>query len=79
MGTTPTTSIDLYNLKPGKEYNFRVTPRNQYGWGESKKTSNPVTVEETPEFPEFEVCLPGELKALLGAAVELECKVSVVP
>ncbi len=53
-----------------------MTPRNQYGWGEPVTTENPITIEDAPVFPEFEKCLPGELKILQGSTAELECKVS---
>ena len=72
---TPTTSLDIYSLTPGERYNFRVSARNQYGWGAPVVNSTPILFEEATEFPEFEKCLPGELKVLFDTCVELECQV----
>lgn len=72
---TPDTSLDIYNLSAGERYNFRVTARNQYGWGAPVITNTPITFEDTTEFPEFEKCLPGELKVLFDTSVDLECQV----
>lgn len=76
---TPSTSLDIFNLRSNEKYNFRVTARNQYGWGEPTVTSKPITVEEVTEFPEFVKCLPGELKVLAGSTTSLECQVFQIP
>ncbi|XP_066996546.2 titin homolog isoform X2 [Anabrus simplex] len=75
LGVSPINSFDAFNLKPGCEYQFRVTPRNRYGWGESVTTSNPVLVGKPVELPEFVRILPGQLKALRGSSIRLECQV----
>lgn len=69
-------AFDAFNLKPGGEYKFQVTPRNRYGWGESVTTTNSVKVSETVDLPEFTRILPGQLKVLEGATVKLECEVT---
>ncbi|XP_011496096.1 PREDICTED: Down syndrome cell adhesion molecule-like [Ceratosolen solmsi marchali] len=75
LGITPINSFDAFNLRPGGEYKFRVTPKNRYGWGESVTMSGTATVCDDVEIPEFTKILPGQLKALEGSTVELECEV----
>lgn len=43
LGITPINCFDVFNLKPGTEYHFRITPRNRNGWGESVQTGCPVS------------------------------------
>jgi myosin-light-chain kinase len=78
MGVSPINTFDAFNLKSGAEYKFRVTPRNRYGWGESVTTTAPVVVGRKVELPEFTKILPGQLKALQGSDVHLECQVTMV-
>lgn len=73
LGVTPLNSFDAFNLKPGSEYIFRVTPRNRYGWGDSAQTSYPVMVGNVIQLPEFTKILPGQLKALINRTITLEC------
>lgn len=73
LGITPINCFDVFNLKPGSRYHFRVTPRNRYGWGHSVQTSNAVTVGEFATLPEFTKILPGQLKVLLGTDYTFEC------
>lgn len=73
LGVTPINCFDVFNLKPGAQYHFRVTPRNRYGWGHSVQTTNPVTVGAFATLPEFTKILPGQLKVLLGKDFSLEC------
>lgn len=73
LGVTPITCFDVFNLKPGAQYHFRVTPRNRYGWGHSVQTSHPVTVGAFATLPEFTKILPGQIKVLLGKDFALEC------
>ncbi|OXU28408.1 hypothetical protein TSAR_000837, partial [Trichomalopsis sarcophagae] len=75
LGITPINSFDAFNLRPGGEYKFRVTPRNRYGWGESVTMNGSATVSDDVEIPEFAKILPGQLKALVGSTVNLECEV----
>lgn len=75
---TPINAFDAFNLKPGGEYKFQVTPRNRYGWGESVTMTNSVRVSDTVDLPEFTKILPGQLKVLEGTTVKLECEVSVL-
>ncbi|XP_047350165.1 titin homolog isoform X6 [Vespa velutina] len=79
LGITPINAIDAFNLRPGGEYRFRVTPRNRYGWGESVTTSNSFTVSEVVDLPEFIKILPGQLKALKGSTIKLECEIRGEP
>jgi myosin-light-chain kinase len=78
MGVSPINSFDAFNLKAGTEYKFRVTPRNRYGWGESVVTSDPIAVGRKVELPEFTRILPGQLKALQGSNIRLECQVTLL-
>lgn len=73
LGITPINTFDAFNLKPGLQYHFRVTPRNRYGWGHSVQTTNPITVGWFGSLPEFTKILPGQLKILLGNDFALEC------
>lgn len=77
LGITPVNTFDAFKLKKGKEYKFRITPRNRYGWGEPLITSRPVTVGfKGGNMPEFTKILPGQLKALYGSSIRLECHVT---
>lgn len=73
LGVTPINCFDVFNLKAGAQYYFRVTPRNRYGWGHSVQTTNPVTVGEFATLPEFAKILPGQVKVLQGQNYSLEC------
>ncbi|CAK1588427.1 unnamed protein product [Parnassius mnemosyne] len=73
LGITPLNSFDVFNLKQGEEYHFRVTPRNRYGWGESVQTTSPIGVGLAGDRPEFVDILPGQLKVLVGETVTLKC------
>lgn len=73
LGVSPINCFDVFNLKPGEKYHFRVTPRNRYGWGHSVQTTNAVTVGAFATLPEFTKILPGQLKVLLGKDFSLEC------
>lgn len=75
LGMSPLNTYDAFNLKPGGEYQFRITPRNRYGWGESVQ-SGTIVVGKHSALPEFTKILPGQLKALLGSDIALECEVS---
>ncbi|XP_036344439.1 muscle M-line assembly protein unc-89-like, partial [Rhagoletis pomonella] len=79
LGLTPINSFDAFNLKPNVEYHFRVTPKNRYGWGPSVQTSSPLQVGGAECLPEFVKILPGQLKALLGTQLMLECAVRGAP
>jgi hypothetical protein len=76
MGVCPTNTFDAFNLKAGTQYKFRVTPRNRYGWGESVTTTAAIVVGCKVELPEFTRILPGQLKALQGSSISLECEVT---
>ncbi|XP_072764137.1 uncharacterized protein [Anoplolepis gracilipes] len=75
LGITPINAFDAFNLRPGGEYKFRVTPRNRYGWGEPVTMTNSVLVSECTDLPEFTKILPGQLKALEGTSIKLECEI----
>lgn len=73
LGITPINCFDVFNLKAGAQYHFRVTARNRYGWSHSVQTTNPVTVGEFATLPEFTKILPGQIKVLIGKDFSLEC------
>lgn len=77
LGVTPLNGFDAFNLKPWAEYQFRVTPRNRYGWGESVQ-SDTIVVGKCHEIPEFVRTLPGQVKVLKESIVNLECEVKEV-
>lgn len=73
---TPTNCLDVYNLKSGYRYKFRVTARNRFGWGQPVVTADYVDVSEPKYLPEFLQPLPGETKVLLHHGAILQCHVS---
>ncbi|XP_051161896.1 titin homolog isoform X2 [Leptopilina boulardi] len=75
LGESPINSFDAFNLRSGGEYKFRITPRNRYGWGESLVSKEIYTISDNVEIPEFVKILPGQIKALEGSTVKLECEV----
>lgn len=79
VGMTPINQIDVFNLKPGAEFHFRVTPRNRNGWGPFIQTSAPLIFGVSDSLPEFTKILPGQLKALQGETLSLECIVKGLP
>ncbi|XP_046388866.1 titin homolog [Ischnura elegans] len=79
LGMSPIASFDAFGLQGGREYLFRVTPRNRYGWGESVTTAAPVALGRAVQLPEFVAILPGQMKVLRGMPVKLECQVRGEP
>lgn len=79
LGITPLNSYDVFNLKRGDQYHFRVTPRNRYGWGETVQTTHPIAVGHSGDRPEFVELLPGQLKVMLGERATLGCRVQANP
>ena len=75
VAITPITSLDVYNLKPEREYLFRVTPRNKYGWGESVVSTHSILTSQRTGLPQFTVSLYPQIKALLHSDVVLSCEV----
>lgn len=73
IGMAPTTNFDVFNMKHGCEYHFRVTPRNRYGYGPSTQTTYPIMFGDVVKLPEFTKILPGQLKALFNNDITLEC------
>ncbi|KAF5273319.1 hypothetical protein FQR65_LT04741 [Abscondita terminalis] len=78
LGITSSTNFDVFNLCPNGEYQFRITPKNRYGWGESVQTDL-ITLGDCAGFPEFNENLPGQIKGLLGADLTIQCKVKEEP
>lgn len=74
IGIAGSNTFDAFNLKPDEEYQFRITPRNRYGWGESVQSA-PIFLNKCAELPEFEKILSSQVKALRGDNVTLECQV----
>lgn len=79
VAVTPITSTDIYSLKPEREYLFRITPRNKYGWGESLVSSTAVRTTTKTGLPCFVRQLPAQIRALEHSDVELECQVTGEP
>jgi Immunoglobulin I-set domain len=73
IGQSPIANFDVFNLKHGCEYHFRVTPRNRYGYGPSTQTTYPIMFGDVVKLPEFTKILPGQLKALIDNDITLEC------
>ncbi|XP_045034081.1 myosin light chain kinase, smooth muscle isoform X2 [Daphnia magna] len=76
VAMTCITSTDVYNLKPEREYLFRITPRNKYGWGESLVSSTPIQTVSRTGLPHFHRQLHPQIKALEHTDVELLTEVS---
>ncbi|XP_073957392.1 uncharacterized protein isoform X9 [Choristoneura fumiferana] len=79
LGITPRNCFDVFNLKQGEQYHFRITLRNRYGWGESVQTSAAIGVGLSGGRPEFVDILPGQLKVLVGQKASLSCSVKGKP
>ena len=79
MATTVITSTDVYNLKPDREYLFRITPKNKYGWGESLVSSRPIKTVSRTGVPHFHRQLHPQIKAMEHTDVELMTEVSGEP
>lgn len=75
VGMTPANYIDLYNLRPGGRYKFRVTARNRYGCGQPVDTVDYADILEAKYLPYFHQQLPGETKILLHHGATLQCHV----
>ncbi|KAK7060070.1 hypothetical protein SK128_021760, partial [Halocaridina rubra] len=79
LGVTPIPSFDVYHLKQDREYLFRVTPRNKYGWGEPVMTPRPIRVGRKIEHPTFPRCLPRQVRAMPGGSISLDAQVTGEP
>ncbi|CAI6343292.1 unnamed protein product [Macrosiphum euphorbiae] len=79
VGMTPTNAIDVYNLKPGYRYQFRVAARNRFGWSQPVASEGYVDVFEPKCLPEFRQPLPGQTRVLLRHSATLQCHVRGVP
>ncbi|XP_008180551.1 titin isoform X2 [Acyrthosiphon pisum] len=79
VGMTPTNTIDVYNLKPGYRYQFRVAARNRFGWSQPVASEGYVDVFEPKCLPEFRQPLPGQTRVLLRHSATLQCHVRGVP
>ncbi|XP_057379752.2 myosin light chain kinase, smooth muscle-like [Daphnia carinata] len=79
VAMTCITSTDVYNLKPEREYLFRITPRNKYGWGESVVSSTPIKTVSRTGLPHFHRPLHPQIKALEHTDVELLAEVTGEP
>lgn len=63
-------------MKNNREYLFRVTPRNKYGWGEPVITSQATRIGHNIEPPVIAKSLPGQVRCMPGGTVILESLVS---
>ncbi|XP_022161453.1 uncharacterized protein LOC111027387 isoform X2 [Myzus persicae] len=79
VGMTPTNTIDVYNLKPGNRYQFRVAARNRFGWSQPVASEGYVDVFEPKCLPEFRQPLPGQTRVLLRHSATLQCHVRGIP
>ncbi|XP_025203950.1 uncharacterized protein LOC112600845 isoform X2 [Melanaphis sacchari] len=79
VGMTPTNTIDVYNLKPGYQYQFRVAARNRFGWSQPVTSKGYVDVFEPKFLPEFHQPLPGQTRVLLQHKATLQCHVRGIP
>lgn len=78
LGMSPLNTFDAFNLQPEGEYQFRITPRNRYGWGEPIQTDT-IVIGKHNELPEFTKLLPGKTKVLVGSTLTLECEYKGCP
>ncbi|XP_046632684.1 titin homolog isoform X7 [Daphnia pulicaria] len=79
VATTVITSSDVYNLKPDREYLFRITPKNKYGWGESLVSSTPIRTVSKTGLPHFHRQLHPQIKAMEHTDIELLTEVTGEP
>ena len=75
VGVTPISSMDAYHMKTDREYLFRVTPRNKYGWGEPVMTPRPIRVGRTIEHPNFPRTLPSQVRCMPGGSICIDAQV----
>lgn len=73
------TSTDVYHLKPEREYLFRITPRNKYGWGESIVSATPIKTVSRTGLPVFDRQLHPQIKVMEHTDVELTCRLMGQP
>lgn len=76
LAVSPICSFDAYHLKTDREYLFRVTPRNKYGWGDIEMTPRPVRVGRTVEQPVLPRSLPRQVRAMPGGSISLDAQVT---
>ncbi|XP_047736468.1 uncharacterized protein LOC108682041 isoform X2 [Hyalella azteca] len=79
LAVSPICSFDAYHLKPEREYLFRVTPRNKYGWGEVEMTPRPVRVGRTIEQPIIPRTLPRQVRCMPGGSISFDAQVTGDP
>lgn len=79
LGITPINCFDVFNVRPGSKYHFRVTPRNRYGWGHSVQTTDTITASESSSLPQFTKILPGQCGAMVGKVYTFECMYTGIP
>lgn len=73
LGITPINCFDVFNVRSGSKYHFRVTPRNRYGWGHSVQTTTSITAGESNSLPQLTNILPGQCKTMIGREYTFEC------
>ncbi|CAG0886838.1 unnamed protein product [Darwinula stevensoni] len=79
VGLSPVSQYEAFNLEPDRDYLFRITARNKYGWGEPVTTVSPVRLGHRSRLPEFVRILPGHLRLLKGWTLKLQCQVKGNP
>ena len=75
MGRSPIPQFDVFNLKPKRQYYFRVTAKSRQGVESEIMTKGRVDLSKATKMPEFKKELPAYVRGLKGEDLVLECEV----
>lgn len=78
LGRTPITQYDVFNLKPKRQYYFRVTAKSKRGVELQMMTKGKVDLAKSTKKPEFTQKPTTLVRALKGNSLVLECEVKGV-
>lgn len=75
VGRSPITQFDAFNLKPNRQYYFRVTAKSRRGVEFELMTKGKVDLSKSTEMPKFTKQMPNYLRILEGQPLALSCEV----
>lgn len=76
MGRSPIPQFDAFNLKPLRQYYFRVTGKSRKGVEFELMTKTKVDLTKSTKMPKFSRDLPTHLRVRKGRPFTLECEVT---
>ncbi|TRY61201.1 hypothetical protein TCAL_10078 [Tigriopus californicus] len=74
LGRTPITQYDVFNLKPKRQYYFRVTAKSKRGVELQMMTKGKVDLAKSTKKPEFTQKPSTLIRAMRGHSLVLECE-----